>query len=177
MDDVFIVRPTPTQPGSLNSWLRSARSSAPIPNNRLLRSLSQFSNLLHDVVVGRSLMNSRDLCLRLRPISKARPRSFRGQSRPYTDTVYKNWLKDAKTLLEEWWIWPPLEHVHLMEVEFHGAARGDLDNRLGSVLDAMVQANVITDDNVNVIPNVRMSFVKAKTVDARINIKLTWEAQ
>ena len=177
MDDVFIVRPTPTRPESLNSSLRSARSSAPIPKNRLLRSLSQFSNLLHDVVVGRSLMNSRDLCLRIRPISKARPRSFRGQSRPYMPIVYKNWLKDAKTLLEEWWIWPPLDHVHLMEVEFHGAARGDLDNRLGSVLDAMVQANVITDDNVNVIPNVRMSFVKAKTADARIHIKLTGEAQ
>ena len=177
MDDGFIVRQMPTQPGLSNSWLRSARSSAPIPKNKWLRRFSQFSNLLHDVVVGRNLMNSRDLCLRLRPISKARPRSFRGQSRPYTDTTYKNWLKDAKTLLEEWWIWPPLEHVYLMEVEFYGAARGDLDNRLGSVLDAMVQAKVITDDNVNVIPHVRMHFVKAKTADARINIKLTWENQ
>ena len=110
----------------------------------------------------------------MRPISKARPRSFRGQSRPYTDTVYKNWLKDAKTQLEEWWIDPPLEEVLLMEVTFYGAARGDLDNRLGSVLDAMVQANVIKDDNVNVIPNVHMSFHKAKTADARILIKLTW---
>ena len=177
MAESFTARPMPMRPGSSTSWLRSARSSAPIPKNRLLRSLSQFSNLLRDVVVGRNLMNSRDLCLRMRPISKARPRSFQGQSRPYMPIVYKNWLKDAKTLLEEWWVWPPLERVHLMEVEFHGAARGDLDNRLGSVLDAMVQAKVITDDNVNVIPNVRMSFVKAKTADARINIKLTWEAQ
>ena len=177
MDDVFIVRPTQMRPASSNYWLRSARSSAPIPKNRLLRSLSQFNNLLHDVIVGRSLMNSCDLCMRIRPISKARPRSFRGQSRPYMPIVYKNWLKDAKTLLEEWWIWPPLERVDLMEVEFYGAARGDLDNRLGSVLDAMVQAKVITDDNVNVIPNVRMSFKKAKTADARIHIKLTWQAE
>lgn len=174
MTDAFTTRPTPTPPESSSYWLRSARSSAPVPKNRLIRSLSQFSNLLLDVVAGRNRMNSRDLCLRMRPISKARPRSFRGQSRPYTDTVYKNWLRDAKTQLEEWWIDPPLEEVLLMEVAFYGAARGDLDNRLGSVLDAMVQAKVIKDDNVNVIPNVHMSFHKAKTADARILIKLTW---
>jgi Holliday junction resolvase RusA-like endonuclease len=77
-------------------------------------------------------------------------------------------------MLEEWWVEPPLEHVNHMDVEFYGAARGDLDNRVGSVLDAMVQAKVVVDDNVNVVPKICMSFTKAKPADAQIYIKLTW---
>ena len=174
MSDVFIVRPTPMPQGLSTSLWKSARSSAPLPRNRLLRSCLLFNRLLLDGVAGRNQMNSRDFYLPLRPISKARPRSFRGQARPYTDTVYKQWLKDARTMLEEWWVEPPLQHVSLMDVDFYGAARGDLDNRLGSVLDAMVQAKVVVDDNVNVIPRIRMSFTKTKAADAQIYIKLTW---
>ena len=38
----------------------------------------------------------------------------------------------------------------------------------------MVQAKVVTDDNVNVIPRIRMSFTKTRPADAQIYIKLTW---
>lgn len=174
MTGSFTARPMLMQLESSSCWLKSARSSAPLPSNRLVRNCQQLIRNLEDAVAGRTPMNSRDFYLPLRPISKARPRSFRGQARPYTDTVYKEWLTTARTLLEEWWIHPPLSHVSLMDVEFYGPARGDLDNRLGSVLDAMVQAKVVTDDNVNVIPRIRMSFTKTRPADAQIYIKLTW---
>jgi len=119
-------------------------------------------------------MRSRDLIIPLRPISKARPRSFRGQSRPYTDSVYKAWLRDARMHLSEWWAEPPLRAISRMDVHFYGAARGDLDNRVGAVLDAG-NGLVWHDDNVSVIPRIRMEFTKAKPRDSRIYLKLTWE--
>ena len=118
-------------------------------------------------------MNCRDQILPIRPNSKARPRSFRGQARPYTDRVYKDWLKDARMHLSEWWVEPPLEHVQMMDVHFYGPARGDLDNRVGAVCDAM-NGIVIKDDNVNVLPRMRLAFTKAKAKDARIYIRLLW---
>ena len=118
-------------------------------------------------------MQSREFVLPLRPISKARPRSFQGQARPYMPASYKQWIKDARTHLGEWWANPPLDHVDELAVHFYGPARGDLDNRVGSLLDAM-NGLVITDDNVNVLPRMRLSFTKAKTADARIYIRMTW---
>lgn len=174
MSDVFIVKPTLMPQGSSSSLWKSAKSSAPLPRNPVLRSFLQFSRFLSDAVDGRNQMNSRDLHLPLRPISKARPRSYRGQARPYTDSVYRDWLRDARMHLMEWWTDEPLEHVSMLDVHFYGAARGDLDNRLGSVLDAMVAAGVVWDDNVNVIPRVRMAFTKTKAKESSIYIKLTW---
>lgn len=75
--------------------------------------------------------------------------------------------------LGEWWTNPPLGHVDELAVHFYGPARGDLDNRVGSLLDAM-NGLVIVDDNVNVLPRMRLAFTKVKTADARIYIRLTW---
>ena len=36
---------------------------------------------------------------------------------------------------------------------------------------------VIVDDNVNVLPRIRLAFTKAKTADARIYIRLTWRGE
>lgn len=164
------------RPGRLNCSLKYVTSSRPLPKNGLLRRLQLAMELLEDVVAGSNRVKTRDLHLPLRPISKARPRSFRGQARPYTDSVYKNWLKDARTLLSEWWVDPPLEHVQMMEVHFYGPARGDLDNRVGALCDAM-NGIVIKDDNVNVLPRMRLSFTKAKAANACIYIRLVWVEQ
>ncbi len=90
--------------------------------------------------------------------------------------TYKNWIKDARMLLSEWWVEPPLSYVDELAVHFYGPARGDLDNRVGSLLDAM-NGLVIVDDNVNVVPRLRLAFTKAKTAEARIYICLTWRDQ
>ena len=118
-------------------------------------------------------MNSRDLYLKLRPISKARPRSFRGQSR-HTPPVYKNWLKDAKSLLEgggPGHRWSTSDGSRVPR-----RAKGDLDNRLGrsSTRWFRPRSSPTTTSAESPCP---MHFFKAKTANARINIKLTWEAQ
>ena len=173
MQDAFITKPTLMRPNRSSFSLKYVTSSRPLSKNGLLRRLHLLMDLLEDVVAGSNKVKVRDLHLPLRPISKARPRSFRGQARPYTDSVYKAWLKDARTLLSEWWVDPPLEHVQVMDVHFYGPARGDLDNRVGALCDAM-NGIVIKDDNVNVLPRMNLTFTKAKTSEACIFIRLAW---
>ena len=120
-------------------------------------------------------MHSRELYLPLRPMSKERPRSFRGQSRPYMSRTYKLWMKDAVSIMQEWWVGPPLNKTKYVWIEHHGAARGDLDNKDGSVFDALVKAGVITDDNVNVVGKRGSGFVKAPTKQAHIIVRIDWE--
>ena len=108
-------------------------------------------------------------------MSKARPRSTRFRSAPYTDRVYANWMQDAVMHLKEWWIAPPLQKTKAVKIELFGPARGDVDNRVGSVFDALVQAGVIKDDNVSVIDDLQVKFFKRKTKDAQVIIRIDWE--
>lgn len=156
--------------------LRSSSCFKELSKQTTLRSFQIFRRQLHDVFLERLGMKSREFVLPLRPISKARPRSFQGQARPYMPAAYKQWIKDARMHLSEWWVEPPLGHVEMLDVHFYGPARGDLDNRVGSLCDAM-NGVVILDDNVNVLPRMRLSFTKAKTADACIHISLTWGEQ
>jgi len=116
----------------------------------------------------------RDLLLPFRPMSKPRPRSTIGVARPYMDKVYTEWKAKVRAYMGEWWVEPPLERINCMVVHFHGPARGDLDNRLGSVMDAG-NGLIWTDDNVNVIRAVAARHIKASTKEARIYMKLIWE--
>lgn len=119
-------------------------------------------------------METADLLLNVRPMSKARPRSYAGQNRPYNDATYKEWLKTARALLGEWWTDPPLDHINCLIVTFVGPARGDLDNRLGALLDAG-NGLVWRDDCVTVINSVAMRWEHASPKDAHIFLKLIWD--
>ena len=119
-------------------------------------------------------METRDLWLPLRPMSKERPRSFQGQSRPYMSRNYKLWQMDAIALFQEWWVNPPLKRVAAIVVTHYGAARGDVDNKTGAVMDALVKARVLHDDNVNVVDNLHSLFVKAKVKESRIHVQISW---
>ena len=156
--------------------LRSSNCFFVLSKHKSLRLFQIFQRQLRAALLERSGMASREFVLPLRPISKARPRSFQGQARPYMPAAYKQWIKDARMHLGEWWTDAPLDHVDELAVHFYGPARGDLDNRVGSLLDAM-NGLVIADDNVNVLPRIRLAFTKAKTADARIYIRLTWGEQ
>jgi len=153
--------------------LRSSNCFFVLSKHKSLRLFQIFRRQLRAALLANSGMTSREFVLPLRPISKARPRSFQGQARPYMPAAYKQWIKDARMHLSEWWVDEPLEHVEMMDVHFYGPARGDLDNRVGSLCDAM-NGLVIKDDNVNVLPRMRLSFTKAKTTEACIHIRLTW---
>ena len=119
------------------------------------------------------LMKRRDLRLKIEPRSKARPRSFMGQTRPYMPKEYKAWMKDCRAQLAEQWVDEPLDYIHWMGVTFYGPRRGDLDNLLGGVMDAG-SSLVWVDDKVTHIDNVHVRHVKASTKDARIIIKIIW---
>lgn len=114
----------------------------------------------------------RELWLPFRPISKARPR-FSGHA--YTDKVYASWKKDVTAYLQEWWTEPTVDRVNVLIAHFYGPARGDLDNRVGAVLDALVAANVISNDTVGVIPALVLRHIKAPVKEARIYLMLLWE--
>ncbi len=173
MESPSIPRLTKTQRFRSSYSLRSNNSFCELSKFRSLRRFQIFRRQLRAALLARLGMQGCEFTLPLRPISKARPRSFQGQARPYMPAAYKQWIKDARMHLGEWWTNPPLEHVDELAVHFYGPARGDLDNRVGSLLDAM-NGLVIVDDNVNVLPRMRLAFTKAKTADARIYIRLTW---
>jgi Holliday junction resolvase RusA-like endonuclease len=97
-----------------------------------------------------------------------------GQSRPYTDKVYKEWLGQCRALMGEWWTAPPLTHINCLICRFYGPARGDLDNRLGSVLDAG-NGLIWKDDNVTVIGNIAMHWTHASPKEASIYMKIIWD--
>ena len=173
MESPSIPRLTKTQRFRSSYSLRSNNSYFELSKFKSLRRFQIFRRQLRAALLERLGMQGCEFTLPLRPISKARPRSFQGQARPYMPASYKQWIKDARMHLGEWWTNPPLDHVDELAVHFYGPARGDLDNRVGSLLDAM-NGLVITDDNVNVLPRMRLAFTKAKTADARIYIRLTW---
>ena len=176
MESPSTARPTRTQRFRSSYSRRSSNCFKGLSKHKSLRLFQTFRRQLRGVLLERLGMQRREFVLPLRPISKARPRSFQGQARPYMPVTYKNWIKDARMLLSEWWVEEPLEHVQMMDVHFYGPARGDLDNRVGSLCDAM-NGLVIKDDNVNVLPRMRLSFTKAKTAEACIHIRLTWGEQ
>ena len=89
--------------------------------------------------------------------------------------TYKLWLKDAIAVMQEWWVYPPLQRTECIGITLFGAARGDLDNKAGSVMDALVKSKVIADDNVNVVPNLNLKFRKTKTKDAHIHVRIMWK--
>lgn len=104
------------------------------------------------------------------PKSKERPRFLQGQKIPYMDPKYKQWKKDVWSLASEFWTQDPLKKCKAIIVIFHGPARGDLDNLLGGVLDALTsvkakkgkqlyEPRLFEDDNVKVIDDIHLRWV------------------
>lgn len=152
---------------------KSTRNSRPLSRHPLARRFQLLGELLRDLANRK--MHSRELHIPLRPMSKERPRSFSGQRRPYMSRNYKLWMKDCVAVMQEWWILPPLQKVEHIHIEHHGAARGDLDNKTGAVMDALVKAKVIIDDNVTVVDDRTERFVKASVKNSHIIVRLEWE--
>ena len=83
---------------------------------------------------------------------KARPRVSNGQA--YLPSFYREWKRSA--VLEI--LCQLSEHASLplaranVEIALTGKHRGDLDNLAGGILDALVEAQVITDDRLSCVP-------------------------
>ena len=98
------------------------------------------------------------LTLALPMFGKARPRvTAHGTFMPL---AYRQWQQSAQAALRsQWGDRLPLETVEWISVQFRcPCGRTDLDNAIGSVLDALVQAKVLRDDNATRVPAITATW-------------------
>lgn len=119
-----------------------------------------------------SHLRSADVVLEISARSKERPRFARGHA--HLSTGYRDWLENCRALMSEWWLEPPLSTVRVVCAHFFGPAQGDLDNKVGAVLDAG-NGLIWVDDNVQCIPVCTTRWTKASRKEARIHLKVVWE--
>ena len=92
------------------------------------------------------------------------------------DHDYMEWRRNVRAYMGEWWAKPPLTFINCLVVHFYGPSRGDLDNRIGAVMDAG-NGLIWTDDNVSVINAIASRHVKTSTKEAHIFMKIVWPVQ
>lgn len=80
-------------------------------------------------------------------VPKARAQTTKNGT--YHPHRYQAWKKEAITLLKPQYPWAPLSGVsiNIQLIGKHNRS-GDADNIAGAVLDAMVQAEILQDDNL-----------------------------
>lgn len=109
------------------------------------------------------------------PIAKRRPRATirNGHVQTYHDNDYSDWLNQAKcSFIEQWKDKEPLAKVGECHIKMYGTHdRSDIDNLSGSVLDALVKAGVLKNDNTKVLADLHTVFKKVKE-NPRIEIWL-----
>ncbi|HEY9640324.1 MAG TPA: RusA family crossover junction endodeoxyribonuclease [Coleofasciculaceae cyanobacterium] len=116
-------------------------------------------------------MSAISLVLNMQPHPKERPRCFcrQGKARTYNSDVYTAWLNQAQISLQKQWQGEALNAVKKLSVQFYGNHSGkDLDNILGSVMDAMVHAGVLAKDNLSCINHIETAWERSP--DGRIEI-------
>lgn len=95
-------------------------------------------------------------------VPKARPRvTIKGTFMPQ---AYRDWMQ--KTVWELTSLWrEKYEGIKLkfpltlaIHLEGKHGKRGDLDNIAGSIMDALVKAEILSNDNVNTINHLTISF-------------------
>lgn len=86
------------------------------------------------------------------PSKKNNRRIFKGKSLPSVN--YLNWERMAVNHLKPQFSEPALSRVRFLrlKIEYPDKRRRDGDNALTSVLDMLVKANVLSDDNWEVVP-------------------------
>lgn len=108
----------------------------------------------------------------IRPRPASRPR-FSSKGQVYSDPSYKEWLSDFQQIVIREWPYEVLNTVSHIEIIFNGPTkRGDLDNYLKAVLDGLVYARVLKNDNLTVLSSIETSFILQKESDPWIFIKI-----
>jgi Holliday junction resolvase RusA-like endonuclease len=92
------------------------------------------------------------------------------------DKNYVEWKRNARAYMGEWWVRPPLDRLSCLVVHFYGPARGDLDNRIGAVMDAGLGL-LWSDDNVKIINAIAARHFRAPQREARIYMKILWPVE
>jgi len=130
------------------------------------------------------MTNSRPIVLALRGkvIPKQRPRIAEG--RAYYSEGYSTWQKTAKqALIAAIGVMPAMITRHFpltgvkIEIEFHGCLRSnaDLDNSEGSWLDALVQAGILSGDNIKKVNQIGSKYFDLSHPVSVVTITPNWE--
>lgn len=84
-------------------------------------------------------------------VPKARPRGKKGQQ-SYSPEDYRKWKAQAIRQLKRQGAPPRMSGVRL-DVLLKGkhSRRGDADNIIGSIMDALVQAQILANDNLSTV--------------------------
>jgi Holliday junction resolvase RusA-like endonuclease len=98
-------------------------------------------------------------------VPKARPRVTYG--RAYMPQNYRDWKECAiADLAQQYQGKEPMAALSEVSIALTGkhSRRGDLDNIAGAILDALVQARILANDNLTVVPklSIGLSFDKKK---------------
>jgi Holliday junction resolvase RusA-like endonuclease len=84
---------------------------------------------------------------------------------------YRDWKTDAIAYLKtQYQPETPLSRVTI-DVALFGSHRGDLDNIVGSILDALVQADILQDDRLSVVTAIAIRHYPAKNLKTIITIQ------
>ena len=106
------------------------------------------------------------------PKPAARPR-FSSKGRVYNDPSYKAWLKDFADLVREQWDNDVLQRISHMDITINGPARSAAPiDHAKSILDGLVYAKVIRNDNLAVLDSLNLSFLKVEDEEPWIKIKI-----
>ena len=106
------------------------------------------------------------------PKPAARPR-FSSKGRVYNDPSYKAWLKEFADLVREQWDNDVLQRISHMDITINGTTRrGDLDNHAKSILDGLVHARVLRNDNLAVLDSLNLNFLRVEGEEPWIKIKI-----
>lgn len=101
---------------------------------------------------------------------KARPRL--GGGRAYLPSNYRLWKNDAiAQLFAQKKGLQPISKCQI-EIEIGGKQRGDCDNIAGSILDALVQANILVDDRLSVVSKLTIEHFPDRQFGALIRAVL-----
>jgi Holliday junction resolvase RusA-like endonuclease len=105
-------------------------------------------------------------------VPKARPR-FSADGTVYMPENYRKWKAMAIARFRRQYDRQPIDEAEI-EVLLHGKHHrsGDSDNVLGSILDALVQAKIIRDDNMVAVPaaSLRLKYYKDLPPSAIVRI-------
>lgn len=93
-------------------------------------------------------------------VPKARPRSGKNRSH-YLPENYRDWKQSAIWELQRQHQGEPIAVPVAIEITLTGkhSRRGDADNIAGAILDAMVQAGILIDDNLTRIPSLSIRLI------------------
>jgi Holliday junction resolvase RusA-like endonuclease len=106
-----------------------------------------------------------------RVVPKARPRVAYGHG--YLPKNYRSWKSEAvRQLALQYGGLPPISAAQI-SVELGGKHRGDADNILGSILDAMVQSAILTDDRLSVINKLTIEYFPDRELVTVIKVDTT----